>query len=522
MLRWLHPYCLAAAAVLIFYAHNAHEAPPKIAALALIGAVLGTALVHGCIRLAFPDRDRGALAASFCVLLFFRYGQAFDYVWAAKWYAASADVHHAVATAFIALTVVVLGVLRFTRRNIEGLSTAVGVFSIVLVCMGLVQTVAALVEGGLPDPAVASKPRAPMITEERADLPDIYYIILDGYARNDKLASIYKHDNHGFTEGLKERGFYVAENSRSNYMITHMSLAATLNMRYLPARVGKSKRPFYKLIQKNEAARYLQSKGYRYIHFCTAYGGTETSDIADDTVRLLPEILQNEFMSVLLGTTALSAAEPSLADMNLFLMDQVQKVPERAGPTFAFMHLVLPHNPYVFMRDGTVRADVPMSFQLTEKTGAWSAKDKYIDQLVYVNTRVLEIVDAILRKSPNPPIIIIQSDHGSGTSYHRGKGWETAFFDERTANLNAWYAPPGVTARLTPRMHSVNTFRLLFSELFDAQLPELERKVFATYFSKPYSAKDITAQIDVIDGIAPAANPDPDPVTPPPPLSAPP
>jgi hypothetical protein len=45
-------------------------------------------------------------------------------------------------------------------------------------------------------------------------LPDIYYIIFDGYAREDILESIYHFDNSQFTEQLSERGFFVAQQSR--------------------------------------------------------------------------------------------------------------------------------------------------------------------------------------------------------------------------------------------------------------------------------------------------------------------
>jgi hypothetical protein len=62
------------------------------------------------------------------------------------------------------------------------------------------------------------------------DLPDVYYIVLDGYGRADVLSSIFNYDNSEFIEFLKEKGFYVGERSHSNYIETYLSLTSSLNL----------------------------------------------------------------------------------------------------------------------------------------------------------------------------------------------------------------------------------------------------------------------------------------------------
>lgn len=49
---------------------------------------------------------------------------------------------------------------------------------------------------------------------------DIYYIVVDGYGREDILGDIYGFDNSEFITFLDEEGFYVAEESKSNYIQT--------------------------------------------------------------------------------------------------------------------------------------------------------------------------------------------------------------------------------------------------------------------------------------------------------------
>jgi len=63
--------------------------------------------------------------------------------------------------------------------------------------------------------------------------PDIYYIVLDAYSREDVLAERFDFENAAFLDELRERGFYIAEQSSSNYLRTIFSITSTLNLNYL-------------------------------------------------------------------------------------------------------------------------------------------------------------------------------------------------------------------------------------------------------------------------------------------------
>jgi len=62
--------------------------------------------------------------------------------------------------------------------------------------------------------------------------PDVYYIILDEYAREDVLMMI-GYDNSDFIDKLRDRDFYIANKSTSNYAWTCCSLPSSLNMSYV-------------------------------------------------------------------------------------------------------------------------------------------------------------------------------------------------------------------------------------------------------------------------------------------------
>src|SRR5688572_12591582 len=75
---------------------------------------------------------------------------------------------------------------------------------------------------------------------ETASLPDVYYLVLDGYGRQDVLQDYYDFDNSPFLNSLSSKGFYVASESRSNYAHTFLSLASSLNMDYVDVSLAKN------------------------------------------------------------------------------------------------------------------------------------------------------------------------------------------------------------------------------------------------------------------------------------------
>ncbi|HJR91180.1 MAG TPA: hypothetical protein VJ938_01925, partial [Acidimicrobiia bacterium] len=78
---------------------------------------------------------------------------------------------------------------------------------------------------------VSTRDPAFVATIDRA--PDVYFVVLDGYARSDVLQEIYGFDNRVFEGMLRSNGFEVAENATANYSVTHFSLASTLGMDYV-------------------------------------------------------------------------------------------------------------------------------------------------------------------------------------------------------------------------------------------------------------------------------------------------
>lgn len=110
--------------------------------------------------------------------------------------------------------------------------------------------------------------------------PDIYYFIFDRYGSQSTLAKHYAFDNSDLTKFLKEKGFYVASNSHSNYLKTAHSLASTFHMDYLDSLAEDAGsttewHPIYDMLKDHRVARFLKSVGYSFIQIGSWWGPTQ-------------------------------------------------------------------------------------------------------------------------------------------------------------------------------------------------------------------------------------------------------
>jgi len=108
----------------------------------------------------------------------------------------------------------------------------------------------------------------------------------------------------------------------------------------------------------------------------------------------------------------------------------------------------------------------------------------------FVNSQLEEVITAILEQSEVPPVIIIEGDHGPDSNSGR-----ISYVQERMTNLNAIHLPTGASG-LYPGLTPVNTFRVVFNEVFGTDLPLLDDRVLYSEYRQPYEFQDVTDSID--------------------------
>jgi hypothetical protein len=104
-------------------------------------------------------------------------------------------------------------------------------------------------------------------------------------------------------------------------------------------------------------------------------------------------------------------------------------------------------------------------------------------------------LDEIMTKSKQPPIIIIQSDHGPGSMLDWEKPEKTNM-QERLGILLAYYLP-GAGEIATDKVTSpVNVFRLVMNRYFGAKLQFLRNDSYYSTWSHPYRFIEVSEKVD--------------------------
>jgi hypothetical protein len=321
--------------------------------------------------------------------------------------------------------------------------------------------------------------------------PDIYYLILDSYTRGDSLLNDFQFDNSEFLTKLRALGFYVADCSRSNYAHTRLSLASSLNLDFLQnlgldftsgtPNIG-SLDPY---ILDSLVQTQLAKLGYKTVAFQTGYGFTSISNadyyietssskffspylepfeyifLQNSAVRIIMDT-QNDFVYRYISPLSLQGAEYRARTENTF--KELPKTVEIPSPKFVFVHLDIPHHPFIFLPDGSINPDREFYPGLIMPSGELR-KQGYINQVQFVNQMILPIIQGIIENSKKPPIIILQGDHGLDV-------------DNRVKILNAIYLPGKGRDDFYPSISPVNTFRVIFNNYFGTNLPLLKDQTY--------------------------------------------
>lgn len=326
--------------------------------------------------------------------------------------------------------------------------------------------------------------------------PDVYYIILDAYGRQDSLKTL-GYDNSDFIHELEDIGFYVPSCSRSNYPQTVMSMASSLNMGYLWEVIpnqgtnDRNSEPVYAGILNSRVRQEFEERGYQIIVFDSGADWLNWRD-ADQFVAPPPKPLfsaqLDPFEYIFLDTTALHPLmiQPFFLRNKYvhnynrihFALDELPQIVRSQRPKFVYLHMLIPHRPNIFMPDGSMNLNTDYY-----KKGVGEGMDRqydiegYINNTKFINSRLPGIVREIIQNSETPPIIIIQADHGYQLP------------DIRFDILNAYFFPDRNYAALYPEITPVNSFRVILNKYFGEEYPLLKDQSINVGINRPYGKK---------------------------------
>jgi len=301
-----------------------------------------------------------------------------------------------------------------------------------------------------------------IISNDTTKKPDVYYILLDGYTGFRGLEKLWKFDNKELKEFLTDNNFFFAQNGRSIYNVTNYSMASIFNMTELIFNRDElyAKGNYLSLahfIKYNAVVKYFYQAGYDFVNL-SFWDILDKNKYYEDIYFLrrgniyqartlyghLYEIYNEKFAD--------------MAEINPEIFYQLKNMSAALyyKPKFIYAHIMMPHPPYYFDGGGH-RTD--FSYANDGKD-----KNKYLEQLKYTNKLLMNTISSILNSAQQPPIIIVQSDHGFRSYEGNDKD------DIEYSVLNCFYFPDKDYSLLNDSLKTINTFRIIFNKYFNQNL----------------------------------------------------
>jgi hypothetical protein len=320
--------------------------------------------------------------------------------------------------------------------------------------------------------------------------PDVYLIIADEYADSASLKEVFDFNNTALLTGLRNRGFHIINNSKSNYNFTTYSMASMFQMNYLPAMKGRNsdlldRNKCYELINNSSLWTFFKKNGYELKNHSPFFIDNIPTEAPQNYILIGANMITSQtFLSRLnrdlryhLALTFKIQSEVHrvayfIDRCNKLLLSRLLEEPKSSGkPKFVYTHLEMPHYPYYFTKEGR-----PNPIEILAEGNQWRQKE-YIEYLQYCNGVLMKTIDTILKESKEPPIILFMSDHGFREF--------TADIEKNAKyyfmNLNTVYLPEKNYQKFGDSISIVNQFRVLLNTAFGQQLPLLKDSTIFFY-----------------------------------------
>ncbi len=480
---------LSTVALVDFYAMNARELMNATRVFHYAEATLAAvAICAGCLKLLLPRFPlwRALLATGLAIFVFNSYEEIEQLLRALK-----VPLGGWLPLSWIAITLAV-GALALVLLRHPTMVSVLLALSIAFSAPSVGRIGASLAN----EHRLQSAPNDPAATAVGNRIsPNIYWVVLDGYPRQDVLQKDFAFDNGEFVRSLTSLGFAVLGRSLSNFPATMYSISSTLNMDYIVRANGDRIEPFpmkemYSIVRgKSRTVSRLKAAGYNYVHFENGYDYLTKCD-ADEPRCVHGNVGLDELDTAILSNTPIidlivywqklkdklhstPFAWGGVDDLTSKL-DMIRKTP---SPFFVYAHILAPHPPIRFRADCSFRPAEP-------DLQGWSAaaRPAFVEQLECVNSQTLTLLRRVIRSDP-AALIILQSDHGTafnGQFEKPSADWLDADLQERFGVLNALRLPEQCRFNAASDLTLIDTFPLVLSCLTGDEFKRHSPRFFVT------------------------------------------
>jgi FtsH-binding integral membrane protein len=305
---------------------------------------------------------------------------------------------------------------------------------------------------------------------DQAAIPQrIFWIILDEHPSSLVLDQVWGYKDTTFRRGLESLGFTVYDSCVSNYNFTPFSIAATTYGAMLPVRgpqfINNWQQDLLgKRIKQSPVMAFFKSQEYetRILSFFDSglkkyfmhYGVIINSSV----VNMLLYRFDNQYVM------------PQMF-YNRLLVDSLQTLlhyfPNNSHKIFIYAHILMPHGPFLPLGTNSIQRKRHLFANLDDQ--AFLAYVRYTDSTIL---HVLHMgLDSLTPEQKSSTLVILQADHGPRYLQNGGKELrlKTSF-----GILNAVLWPQDSKVKFYNGMSSVNTFRILFRDLWEINIGTLK------------------------------------------------
>ncbi len=371
----------------------------------------------------------------------------------------------------------------FNKLNTQSaakLWDAAVIVSIALVAINLVKIVPAeLAKRGNAGPIHSGASQTNLAANQGT--PDIYYILLDEFAGFKPMREYWHNPKvDEFSAFLTSKGFEIIEESHGSSIDSVHQMASRLNYQNYPFSVDQSViNQWFSAIADNKVMAYLKKTGYTTITFnelLYPFPAVKpiTADIAYNYADIPATDLGlyfDDFWIMVADNTMLKELSKYYKRLGsdqhtnfvFFTTKKIGDLGDVHSPKFVYAHLMLPHAPFLFDENGNLN---PPS--------AYIDYGYYLGNYNFSMLLVEKMVNGILEDADpaNPPVIILQSDHGLRNFADNYKGQLPNYPEEyKTSILYARLMPGYRSSGSAQEIDPINTFPIVFNYLFDAGIP---------------------------------------------------
>ena len=376
------------------------------------------------------------------------------------------------------------------------------------------------------------EPTLSNITESNAnaaiwtDPPDIYFLLVDNYARDDVLKYQFEIDTTDFLETLKDQYFVVADQALSAHPMTWLSIPAIFEQEYqvLPQDSGpipsiREQTPI--MAGANRTYRILENQGYRFvtatahnlalcdpspiqdIELCVGHLPDEARALRAATIRyellsrtpipglIVRNLLPDAIVTRLIGAEGRwndhSVGGKAFRSTDLLAAVNNSKLMNPDSPVFTFAHMLYAHPPFTL--------DASCSYTSTLATNSFLDKlrgSAYIDAYrMGVECTQKQLLD-LISQIDSSAVVIIQSDHGPGHGINDqldsrlenldNPGVPIDFLWKRASVFSAIRLPKRCSIEIPDTYAGVNTFKIVFACLSGESIDlQPDRSIWAWY-----------------------------------------